>query len=149
MSEQEFDKESSQRSFGDYLSFSMYQITWTIIVSTQGLFLYFFYHTVIGLDPLLIFIATAINTVWGAFNDPLIGYLTDRNFKWTRKLGRRFPWILTGIVPWCFIIIFMNIIDCFTENIPGFFYGIQFVSISAFDIIIYPIGYFRRIMMPP
>ena len=105
MSEQEFDKDSSRHSFGSYFSFSMYQITWTILVQTQGLFLYFYYHTIIGLAPILIFTATAINTVWGAFNDPLIGYLTDRNFKWTKRLGRRFPWIIIGIIPWCFIII--------------------------------------------
>ncbi|MBY9003248.1 MAG: MFS transporter [Candidatus Lokiarchaeota archaeon] len=135
MSEQEFDKESSQRSFGDYLSFSMYQITWTIIVSTQGLFLFFFYHTVIGLDPLLIFLATAINTVWGAFNDPLIGYLTDRNFKWTRKLGRRFPWILTGIVPWCFIIIFIfSAPDAIGNPWPAFLWLLFFLFLHELFI---------------
>ena len=128
MSEQEFDKESSRLKFSNYLSFSMYQITWTIIVSTQGLFLYFFYHTVIGLQPFLIFLAIAINTVWGAFNDPIIGYLTDRNFKWTRKLGRRFPWILIGIIPWCFIIIFIFMAPDATGNPwPAFFWLLFFL----------------------
>lgn len=116
MSEQEFDRESSRHTFGSYFSFSMYQITWTILVQTQGLFLYFYYHTVIGLAPILILTATGIITVWGAFNDPLIGYLTDRNFKWTRRLGRRFPWILIGIIPWCFIIIFIFMAPDATVN---------------------------------
>ncbi|MBY9016065.1 MAG: MFS transporter [Candidatus Lokiarchaeota archaeon] len=71
----------------------------------MGLYLFFYYHTVIGLAPFAIFLATGINTVWGAFNDPLIGYLTDKNFKWTRKWGRRFPWMVMGLIPWCFIII--------------------------------------------
>jgi GPH family glycoside/pentoside/hexuronide:cation symporter len=33
------------------------------------------------------------------FNDPLVGYLTDRPFKWTKKWGMRFPWILIGVIP--------------------------------------------------
>ena len=32
-------------------------------------------------------------------NDPLIGYLTDRPFKWTRKWGWRFPWIVIAAPP--------------------------------------------------
>jgi GPH family glycoside/pentoside/hexuronide:cation symporter len=37
--------------------------------------------------------------VWAGLNDPLIGWITDRNFKWTRKWGRRFPWIAIGFIP--------------------------------------------------
>jgi GPH family glycoside/pentoside/hexuronide:cation symporter len=61
--------------------------------------MYFYYHTQVGLAPILILIVIAINTVWSGLNDPLIGYLTDRNFKWTRKWGRRFPWIAIGFIP--------------------------------------------------
>jgi GPH family glycoside/pentoside/hexuronide:cation symporter len=123
MSELEFDKGSSRHTFGTYLSFSMYQITWTILVQTSALFLYNYYHTIIGLTPILIFLAVGINTVWGAFNDPLIGYLTDRNFRWTRRWGRRFPWILIGIIPWCFVIIFTFMAPDATGNPwPAFFW---------------------------
>ncbi|MFX0073840.1 MAG: MFS transporter [Candidatus Hermodarchaeota archaeon] len=105
MSNDVLNEEVPSHTRKTYLSFSMYQLTWTIIVQTMGLYLYFYYHTKVGLDPTLIFIATFINTFWAALNDPLIGYLTDRNFKWTRKWGRRFPWIAIGVIPWCFIII--------------------------------------------
>lgn len=105
MSNEVSNDEAPVHSKKTYLSFSMYQITWTIIVQTMGLYLYFYYHTKIGLDPTLIFIATLLNTFWAAFNDPLIGYFTDRNFNFTRKWGRRFPWIAIGLIPWCFIII--------------------------------------------
>ena len=36
------------------------------------------------------------------FNDPLVGYLTNKPFKFTKKWGRRFPWILLGGLPWGF-----------------------------------------------
>jgi len=35
-------------------------------------------------------------------NDPIIGYFTNRPFKFTKKWGRRFPWILLGGLPWGF-----------------------------------------------
>ena len=90
---------TSRHSFLTYLSFGTYNITWTIPTATMSLFMFFFYHTVVGLDPILILTVVFINTVWAGLNDPLIGWLTDRNFKWTRKWGRRFPWIAIGIIP--------------------------------------------------
>jgi GPH family glycoside/pentoside/hexuronide:cation symporter len=61
--------------------------------------MFFYYDIVIGLEPIEITIVVAINTLWAGLNDPLIGWLTDRNFKWTRKWGRRFPWIAIGFIP--------------------------------------------------
>ena len=90
---------TSRHSFLTFLSFGTYNITWTIPTATMSLFMYYYYHTIVGLEPVWILIVIAINTVWAALNDPLIGWLTDRNFKWTRKWGRRFPWIVIGFIP--------------------------------------------------
>jgi len=90
---------TSRHSFFTFLSFGTYNITWTIPTATMSLFMFFFYHTVVGLEPLLILTVVGINTIWAGLNDPLIGWLTDRNFKWTRKWGRRFPWIAIGFIP--------------------------------------------------
>ncbi|TFG13415.1 MAG: MFS transporter, partial [Promethearchaeota archaeon] len=43
-----------------------------------------------------------IFAVYNAINDPLIGYLTNRPFKFTKKWGRRLPWILMGGIPFGF-----------------------------------------------
>lgn len=121
MSEEELDQETNRYTTKTYVSFNMWLIMYTILNQTMGLFFYFYYHTVIGLSPIAIFIATAINTIWGAFNDPFIGYLTDRNFKWTRKWGRRFPWMALGLIPWCFIFIFMfSAPDATVNPLPAF-----------------------------
>jgi len=90
---------TSRHSFLTYLSFGTYNILWTIPTATMGLYMFFFYHTQVGLDPIWILTVVAINTVWASLNDPLIGWLTDKNFKWTRKWGRRFPWIAIGFIP--------------------------------------------------
>ncbi|MFX0073841.1 MAG: MFS transporter [Candidatus Hermodarchaeota archaeon] len=95
----EIETEKSRHSFWTYVSFGSYNILWTIPTAAMNVFMYYYYHTVVGLDPIFIFIVVAINTVWAGLNDPLIGWLTDKNFKWTRKWGRRFPWVLVGFIP--------------------------------------------------
>jgi len=63
---------------------------------------YFYYETEIGLSSLLCGFGFIIYAIWNAFNDPLVGYLTDRPFGFTKKWGRRFPWIILGGIPWIF-----------------------------------------------
>ena len=55
VTDQQQEEQTSRYSNLTYLSFGMYQLAWTILVSSLGLFLYFYYHAVIGLDPLMIF----------------------------------------------------------------------------------------------
>ena len=95
----ENEETTSRHSFFTYVSFGTYNILWTIPTASMSLFMFFFYHTVVGLEAGWILTVVAINTVWAGLNDPLIGWLTDRNFKWTRKWGRRFPWIAIGFIP--------------------------------------------------
>ncbi len=64
--------------------------------------LYYFYVRTIGVDSLIIGLAVVIYAIWNAVNDPLVGYLTNRPFKFTRKWGRRFPWIMIGGVLYLF-----------------------------------------------
>lgn len=61
---------------------------------------FYFYETVLGLNVLWVGIGYFIFAIWNAINDPLMGFLTNRPFKFTRKLGRRFPWILIGGIPY-------------------------------------------------
>ena len=63
---------------------------------------FFFYESELGLNVWLIFLAYFIFAIYNMFNDPLVGYLTNKPFKFTKKWGRRFPWILLGGLPWGF-----------------------------------------------
>ncbi len=65
-----------------------------------GAYVFFFYERVIGLNVWFTSTGFIIFAVWNAFNDPLVGYLTDRPFKFTKKRGRRLPWVLIGGIPW-------------------------------------------------
>ncbi|MFX1307938.1 MAG: MFS transporter, partial [Promethearchaeota archaeon] len=55
-----------------------------------------FYFVAVGLDIKLILLAFIIWTLWNAFNDPLIGYLSDRT---RTRIGRRKPFIILGSIP--------------------------------------------------
>ena len=59
--------------------------------------LIFFYEVELGFSVWLYALAFVIYTIWNMFNDPLMGYLTDRNTRMTKKLGRHFPWIIFGL----------------------------------------------------
>ena len=70
---------------------------------------FFYYEAVVGLEVWVIFLGTFLFALYNMVNDPLIGYLTNRPFKFTQKSGRRFPWLLMGGIPLCasYIIVFM------------------------------------------
>ncbi|TFG04767.1 MAG: MFS transporter, partial [Promethearchaeota archaeon] len=102
MSEEEFmESEESRHSYATYFSFSTYNLVGSLIIAAQTIVLFFFYEVEIGLNIWFVFIAFAISAVWDAVNDPLIGHLIDKNTKLTKRWGRRFPWIVFGIIPWC------------------------------------------------
>ena len=111
---------------------------WSMFTSTVfGSYVFFFYERTVGLAVEYIFFAMLIFTLWDAINDPLIGYLTDRilgNF--TRKFGKRFPWIVIGIIPanFVFILLFMPpTVNAATNPLPIFFWII--FSTCLFDTV--------------
>ena len=102
--------------------------------ATQAIYLYFYYFNVIGLYPVFTFLAMTIFTAYDAINDPLIGFLVDRNTRLTKRWGRRFPWIAIGIVPWClsiYLIFSAPRIDATVNPWPVF--GWFIMSLVVFD----------------
>ncbi len=59
-------------------------------------FMLFFLTNVAGLNPALAGATLLVGKVWDAFNDPLVGWLSDRT---QSRLGRRYPWMLWGAIP--------------------------------------------------
>ncbi len=55
-----------------------------------------FYFAVVQLNITLITIGFIIWAVWNSFNDPMLGYLSDRTHT---KFGRRMPYIMIAIIP--------------------------------------------------
>jgi GPH family glycoside/pentoside/hexuronide:cation symporter len=64
-------------------------------------FALFFLTNVAGLNPSLAGSVLLVGNVWDAFNDPLIGTLSDRSDRFLPKKfidrwGKRYPWMLVG-----------------------------------------------------
>jgi len=64
-----------------------------------AIFVFYYYEVEVGLPVVYLGIAFLIFALWNMVNDPLLGYLTDRPFRWTKKYGMRFPWIIIGGIP--------------------------------------------------
>ncbi|MHA1196325.1 MAG: MFS transporter [Promethearchaeota archaeon] len=73
-----------------------------------GAYVFFYYETEVNLSIWLTTIGFIIFAIWNAINDPIVGFLVDRPFKFTKNWGRRFPWVFIGGIPWliCYILIF-------------------------------------------
>ncbi|TXT58390.1 MAG: putative Na+/melibiose symporter-like transporter [Promethearchaeota archaeon] len=89
-------------------SMNVASIAIELVQGVLSIVLFFFYESVLGLSSLLTATAIAIYAVYDAFNDPLVGWFTDRPFKWTQKWGRRFPFIFIFFIPMLifFVLIF-------------------------------------------
>jgi GPH family glycoside/pentoside/hexuronide:cation symporter len=72
--------------------------------SLSAFFVLYFFTSVAGLNPALAGGVLLFGRIWDAINDPLVGWLSDRT---QSPLGRRFPWMLIGIVPLsiCFVLL--------------------------------------------
>jgi glycoside/pentoside/hexuronide:cation symporter, GPH family len=87
----------SQRfSLGQKVSFSLGNGVEWFINSAFNLWVFTFYFSAVGLAMNLIWTAYIIWTIWNAFNDPLIGYLSDRTHS---RYGRRRIYIMIGFLP--------------------------------------------------
>ncbi|MBP6069091.1 MAG: MFS transporter [Anaerolineaceae bacterium] len=73
-------------------AYSLGEFGLSIAGNVLGLLSLFFYTDVMGLSASLASLARTINAVWDGINDPIFGYLSDRNrYRWGRK-----PWLLAA-----------------------------------------------------
>ncbi|MFX0140154.1 MAG: MFS transporter [Candidatus Hodarchaeota archaeon] len=81
------------------ISIGFNEFTFQVIGSIATTNIFYFYEVEIGLNTWLITLAISAFTIWNAINDPLIGHFCDRPFFFTKRWGRRFPWIIIFIFP--------------------------------------------------
>ncbi len=81
------------------LSYSLTFYVSNIVLLAYSFIGFYFYEVEVGLNVTLVAIAQTIYAIWNMFNDPLVGYLTDKPMPWTKKWGMRAPWIIIGVIP--------------------------------------------------
>jgi len=117
-------KKAAKYSTGQIADQAAYQ-TFTFLVFT-------FYFTVVQLNITLITVGFIIWAFWNSFNDPMLGYLSDRTHT---RFGRRLPYIMIAIVPLGIIIflLFTPILPIGVDNQVGnFIYFMIIIIIFEF-----------------
>jgi GPH family glycoside/pentoside/hexuronide:cation symporter len=99
-----------RHGFGTHLSYSFGSFFDDFIMTAFSIRVYSFYETELLLPGVLVSIAVAIYGFWNMVNDPLMGYLSDKKFNFTRKLGNRFTYFLISSFPTAVIYLLIFIV---------------------------------------
>ncbi|MCP4761075.1 MAG: MFS transporter [archaeon] len=86
-------------------SYSVGNTVGDLIAGVMSVMLFSYYETEVGLNTILTGVAMIIFAIWDGLNDPIVGYISDRPFPFTKKLGRRFPWIVGIFIPMLFFFV--------------------------------------------
>jgi len=68
----------------------------TFIYFSYDILVFYYYEVELGLATALVGLSFVIFAIWNMVNDPLVGFITDKPKKWSKKYGLRAPWILFG-----------------------------------------------------
>ncbi|TFG14954.1 MAG: MFS transporter [Promethearchaeota archaeon] len=92
-----------------HFSYSLGGFLIHFLAAAMAVRIIFFYENLLLLNIVLIGIAFVIFGFWNMINDPIIGYLSDKNYRFTEKWGRRFPWFISTVFPSCvfYLLIFI------------------------------------------
>jgi len=89
----------TEKSFTNRLSYSLGGFLDNFFSAAFTIRVIGYYEDEILLPIVLVSLSFVIYGLWNMFNDPLIGFFTDRNTKITRRWGRRFPWYMIAVIP--------------------------------------------------
>jgi Na+/melibiose symporter-like transporter len=92
----------------------------------------YFFRVVIGVSAELILTMMIIFAIWNMINDPLLGFLTDKPMKWTKKWGLRAPWIVIMTAPMLIFFILIWTVPTGVDDSVKFIYMV--VIVCLFDM---------------
>lgn len=84
-----------------FLMIAFNSYVWTFYEGELGLI------GITAIWPIYLAIANAIYIIFSMLISPVIGYFTDRPFKWTKKRGFHTPWIIIGGIPTIILFFFL------------------------------------------
>ncbi len=132
MSSEDVEKYISKQEFPIKIlvSFSLTSCALGLMMNFLWGWLPYYYEHVIGFPTVLYFIGMAIFTVWDAFNELIAGVLTDKTYSFTKRWGKRFPWVL-------FSSIFFGLISILAFLPPGVDIGEGILTFVYFIVILF------------
>ncbi|MFX0027466.1 MAG: MFS transporter [Candidatus Hermodarchaeota archaeon] len=126
-------------NFKKAVFFSFGQISSQTAYQSFILLIFTFYYAVVGINIWLVTLGYVIWAIWNAFNDPMIGYLSDRTHT---RWGRRVPYIMFSFIPLaisCALLYFPPLPIGETNQVGNFLYFLIIIVIfelfyTAFDL---------------
>ena len=115
-----------------YISFCVPFFSLRSLDAYLATYLFFFYEAMIGIHIIFIVIPFLLIRLILPFLQPLLGYLSDRNYPFTRTLGRRFLWIMVSglLIPIFCVLLFW--VPTFNDTIFLIFFTISFLLYNVF-----------------
>jgi len=124
------ENESKKTSLSKKLAFACGEVGDNMALNTFSFLMFTFYFAVVGIPSPLMTLGFIIWALWNAFNDPLIGYLSDRT---KSRWGRRIPWMIGATIPLgVFMILLFTPLSTYAQNESVFIYFI--IILVLFDI---------------
>lgn len=127
---------SFNRKFPAVITYIFFCVPFFSIMSLNAylsMWVFFYYQVYIGIDVALILLPMSLLNLVLPFLQPLLGSISDRDFPFTRNLGRRFFWILViGFqIPIFFVLLFW---------VP-FSSGMIFIIVFTTLLLLYNVAY--------
>ena len=124
------ENESRKISLRTKLAFACGEVGDNMALNTFTFLIFTFYFTVVGIPTPLMTLGFILWALWNAFNDPLIGYLSDKT---KSRWGRRIPWMLGATIPLGVLMILLFTPPfTYSQNDSVFIYF--FIILILFDI---------------
>ena len=112
------------------MSFTLSSFALGLMMNILLVWMPFYYETVVGFPTILYFIGFTIFTVWDAFNELIAGVLTDKTYSFTKRWGKRFPWVF-------FSSIFFGVVSIFVFLPPDASIADGWVTFIFFIVILF------------
>ena len=120
-------------SFVTKLAYGSGDLGTAITAALRGFFLLFFFTDVARINPASAATILLIGRVWDAFNDPIIGWLSDRT---VTRWGRRRPWLLVGAIPFGLFFFLLWFVPPFGDTGKFIYYVVISLLLDTFYTII-------------
>lgn len=123
--------EESKHSRFTYTSYGIGGFVDNFFIAAFSIRIIDFYENELLLGIFWVGLAFLLYGVWNMVNDPLIGWFTDKQFKFTKRLGRRYPFFAIGALTFVWIYLFIFTVP-FTDQIGMFFWLL--ITICVFEL---------------
>jgi len=124
--------EESKHSRFTYTSYGIGGFVDNFFIAAFSIRIIDFYENELLLGIFWVGLAFLLYGFWNMVNDPLIGWFTDKQFKFTKRLGRRYPFFAIGALSFVWIYLFIFTVP-FTDQIGMFIWLL--ITICVFELL--------------